>query len=166
MKDLPWVVDRVCITSFFSFLGNVRDILSPLIFIGVSEGAIISSDCDEIPTEAETRGQCRRRRAVVTRRLVPLAGGASVPFTGSSHNRSRELLEEAFDIGMYHIIRCASSLFSNIAPQFLCFMILDHFTNDPVATPIRATGHQLVTLCRSVCAEERSQILEPIMSSK
>ena len=45
-------------------------------------------------------------------------------------------------------------------------MILDHFDNDPVTTPIHATGHWLVTLCRSVCAEERAQILEPIMSSK
>ena len=126
---------------------------------------MISSDCDDMPTEAETRSQCRGGRAVVTRRLVPLAGGASVPFAGSSHERSRELLEEAFDVGMYHI-RCAYSWCSNIAPHFLCFVILDHFNNDPVATPIHATGHQLVTLCRSVCAEERAQILEPIMSSK
>ena len=123
---------------------------------------MISSDCDDIPTEAETRSQCRRRRAVVTRRLVPLAGGASMPFGGSSHERSRELLEEAFDVGLYHI-RCASSWCSYIAPRFLCFVI---FENDPVATPIHATGHQLVTLCRSVCAKERAQILEPIMSSK
>ena len=126
---------------------------------------MISSDCDDIPTEAETRSQCRRGRAVVTRRLVPLAGGASVPFAGSSHERSRELLDEAFHVGMYHI-RCAYSWCSNIALHFLCFVILDHFSNDPVATPIHATGHQLVTLCRSVCAEERAQILEPIMSSK
>ena len=82
---------------------------------------MISSDCDDIPTEAETRSQCRRRRAVVTRRLVPLAGGASVPFAGSSHERSRELLEEASDVGMYHI-RCAYSWFSKIAPHFLCFV--------------------------------------------
>ena len=126
---------------------------------------MISSDCDDIPTEAETRRQCRRRRAVVTRRLVPLAGGASEPFAGSSHERSRELLEEAFDDGTYHI-RCACSWCSNIAPHFLCFVILGHINNDPVATPILATGHQLVTLCRSVCAEEGAQILEPIMSSK
>ena len=126
---------------------------------------MISSDCGDIPTEAETRSQCRRGRAVVARRLVPLAVSSSVPFAGSSFERSRELLEEAFDVGMYHI-RCALSWCSNIAPHFLCFVILDHFNNDPVATPIHATGHQLVTLCRSVCAEERSQILEPIMSSK
>ena len=126
---------------------------------------MISSDYDDIPTEADTRSQCRRGRAVVTRRLVPLAGGASVPFAGSSYEHSRELLEEAFDVGMYHI-RCAYSWCSNIAPHFVCFVILHHFNNDPVATPIHATGHQLVTLCRSVCAEEWSQILEPIMSSK
>ena len=74
-------------------------------FIGVSECAMISSDCDDVPIEAETRSQCTRRRAVVTRRLVPLAGGSPVPLGGSSHERSRELLEEAFDVGMYHI-RC------------------------------------------------------------
>ena len=67
---------------------------------------MISSECDDIPTEAETRSQRKRGRAVVTRRLEPLAGGSSVPFAGSIHERSRELLEEAFDVGMYHI-RCA-----------------------------------------------------------
>ena len=71
---------------------------------------MISSDCDDVPTEAETRSQCRRRRAVVTRRLVPLAGVSSVPLGGSSHERSRELLEEAFDVGMYRI-RCTYSRF-------------------------------------------------------
>ena len=78
--------------------------------IGVSDGALGLSDCDDVPTEVETRSQYGRRRAVVTRRLVPLAGGASTPFAGSSHERSRELLEEAFDIGMYHI-RCTYSCF-------------------------------------------------------
>ena len=134
-------------------------------FLGVGEGAMISSDCDDVPTEAETRSQCRRRRAVVTRRLVLLAVGSSVPLGGSSHERSRELLEESFDVGMYHI-RCTFLWCSSIAPHFLCIVILDHLENDPVATPIHATGHQLVTLCRSVCAEERAQNLEPIMSSK
>ena len=74
-------------------------------FIGVSEAAMTSSGCDDIPTEAETRSQFRRRRAVVIRRLVPLAGIAPVPNAKSSHERTRELLEDAFDKGMYHI-RC------------------------------------------------------------
>ena len=55
-------------------------------FIGVSEGAMTSSDCDDVPIEVETRGQCRRRRAVVTRRLVPLAGGPSVPLGVAATN--------------------------------------------------------------------------------
>ena len=67
-------------------------------FIGVSEAAMISSDCDDIPTEVETRSQCRRPSVVVTRRLIPLAGSAPVPFASSSHECSRELLEEAFKL--------------------------------------------------------------------
>ena len=70
-------------------------------FIGVSEAAMISSVCDDIPTETETRSQFRRRSAVVTRRLVPLVGSAPVPLASSSHERSRELLEEAFHNVMY-----------------------------------------------------------------
>ena len=60
-------------------------------FIGVSEAVMISSGCDDIPTEAETRSQFRRWRAVVTRRLVPLAGIARVPFAGGILESSREL---------------------------------------------------------------------------
>ena len=43
--------------------------------------------------------------------------------------------------------------------------VLDHFSADPAIAPINATGHQLVSLCRSVCAEERAQILDPIVTS-
>ena len=73
-------------------------------FICVSEAAMISSGWDDNPTKAETRSQFRqrRRRAVITRRLVPLAGSAPVPLAGTSGERSREVLEEAFNNGMYH----------------------------------------------------------------
>ena len=43
--------------------------------------------------------------------------------------------------------------------------VLDHFSADPAITPINATGHQLVSLCRSDCAEEWAQILDPIVTS-
>ena len=43
---------------------------------------------------------------------------------------------------------------------------LDHFPVDPAIGAVRATGHQLVTLCRFICAEERAQILEPLTGSK
>ena len=48
--------------------------------MSVSEAALISFGCDDIRTEAETPCQVRRRRAIVTRRVVPLAGIGPVPF--------------------------------------------------------------------------------------
>ena len=134
------------IIMFVAMFGTVK---YSRYFIGVSKAAMISSGCDDNPTEAETRSQVRRRRAVVTRRLVPLAGIAPVPFASSSHERSRELLEEAFDNGMYHI-RCGYCVVFHDCSSFLVLLVSDHFSNDPVATPINATGHQLVKLCRSI----------------
>ena len=43
---------------------------------------------------------------------------------------------------------------------------LDLFPVAAAITPVRATGHQLVPLCRSVCAKERAQVLDPLMGSK
>ena len=56
---------------------------------------------------------------------------------------------------------------SGVPRRFLIsfVFVLDHFSADPAITPINATGHQLVSLCRSVCAEERAQILDPIVTS-
>ena len=73
--------------------------------IGVIEDAMIYFDCDDIPTEAEARSQFRRRRSVVTRRLVPLSGRAPVPHASTSRERSRELLEETFDNLMLYFKR-------------------------------------------------------------
>ena len=43
--------------------------------------------------------------------------------------------------------------------------LLDQFLTDPDATVIRATGHQRVLLCRSVCEEENAELLSPLMNS-
>ena len=43
---------------------------------------------------------------------------------------------------------------------------LDQFPVDPAIAPVNATGHQMVMLCRSICVEERAQILDPLMGSK
>ena len=53
----------------------------------------------EVSTGVQGESVVRRRRAVVTRRLVPLAGGPQhcLPVADSSKNRSRQLLEKAFD---------------------------------------------------------------------
>ena len=42
----------------------------------------------------------------------------------------------------------------------------DQFGTYPAATVIRATGHQLVSLCRSVCEEEKAQLLSPLMNGQ
>ena len=89
------------VTIFHIFLAMFGTFVYAWYLIGVSEAAMISSGCDDITTETETRSQFRRRPAVVTRRLFPLAGSAPVPLASNSRERNRELLEEVFDNGMY-----------------------------------------------------------------
>ena len=55
----------------------------------------------DISTEAETRRERRSRSARISRRLVPLARSASTSIDFSGRHHSRELLEQAFDDGMY-----------------------------------------------------------------
>ena len=43
--------------------------------------------------------------------------------------------------------------------SFLVVVTSDHFSIDPAVTPIIATRHQLVTFCRSNCAEGKIQSL-------
>ena len=45
------------------------------------------------------------------------------------------------------------------------FSVLDQYSGDPSSSVIRATGHQLVSLCRSVVEEEKNQLLGPLMTS-
>ena len=45
------------------------------------------------------------------------------------------------------------------------FFFADQFVTVPAATVIRATGHQMVLLGRSICEEEKAQLLSPLMSS-
>ena len=45
-------------------------------------------------------------------------------------------------------------------------VVSDQFSTKSAVTPTNRARHQLVTLCRSICAEEGAQILEPFMSSK
>ena len=43
---------------------------------------------------------------------------------------------------------------------------LDQFVTNPVATVVRAIGHDLVFLCRSLCQEKEAQLLSPLMNSQ
>ena len=76
------------------------------------------SGTEEVSTGVETDGQLRGRHIVVTRSLVPLAGGPQhdVPEAVHSRKRSRELLERAFDDGN----SCAlNEEFTSIVPSWL-----------------------------------------------
>ena len=70
--------------------------------ISGTEEATGGDGAGEVSTGLESESVVRRRRAVVTRRLVPLAGGPQhcLPVADSSQNRSRQLLEKAFDEGI------------------------------------------------------------------
>ena len=56
----------------------------------------------EVSTSVESESVVRTRRAVVTRRLVPLAGGLKhcLPAADSSQRGSRQRLEKSFDEGI------------------------------------------------------------------
>ena len=56
----------------------------------------------EVSIGVESESVVRTRRAVVTKWLVPLAGGPQhcLPAADSSENWSRQLLEKAFDEGI------------------------------------------------------------------
>ena len=58
------------------------------------------SEAGDVSMEAELSRSRRRRQAVITRRLVPLSGQEPGPVDFGSHERSRVLLEQAFDDGM------------------------------------------------------------------
>ena len=57
----------------------------------------------DVSSGVESGSVVRRRRAVVTRRQVPLVGGAQhcLPASDLSQTRSRQQLERAFDEGIF-----------------------------------------------------------------
>ena len=58
------------------------------------------SEADDVSTEAEVRRSRKLRQAVITCRLVPLAREEPGPVDFGSHERSRVMLEQAFDDGI------------------------------------------------------------------
>ena len=162
-QALPWKFCQVCSISVLYF-GNLGTIRYEFSFPGAASDGPCFYEAGNVSTEAEVRHMRRRKQAVITRRLVPLGGHKPGPVDVGSHERSRVMLEQAFDDGNIEFKRGYLRFGSLWVPHFL--NCLDHFAVDPAITPVRATGHQLVTLCRSVCAEDRAQILIPLMGSK
>ena len=50
--------------------------------------------------------------------------------------------------------------------SFLVFVVSDHFSTDPAATPFNATRPQHLTLWRFICVDERAKFIESLMNSK
>ena len=92
-------MSQVWVNFTFAF-GEIRVDFHICCFSGAAEVPVARFGEEDISTEAETKRQKISRSARMTRRLVSLARCASVPIDFSSQNRSRTLLEQAFDVGI------------------------------------------------------------------
>ena len=162
-QELPWNFRQVC-NIIVLYFGKVETVRYEFSFPGATSYGPCLSEAGDVSTEVELRHMRRRKQAVITRRFVPLSYREPGSYDVGSHERSRVMLEQAFDDDNsefkwgYFTCGCLWVPYS--------LNCSDHFSVDPAITPVRATSHQLVTLCRSVCAEERAQILDPLMGSK
>ena len=122
----------------------------------------------EVSTGVESESVVHRRRAAVTRRLVPLAGGSSIVFlrpTGARVGVNTCLKRHSMRV--YFV---SNEYDSSVTPRLfhVCdsfFPALDQYSRDPSSSLMQARGRQLVFLCRSVVKEERNQLLGPLMTS-
>ena len=71
--------------------------------------------------------------------------------------------EQAFDDGLYRFEWKIFWSFSIAIPSFSDFCA-DECPAVPAAEPNVENGDQLMTLCWSICAAERAQLLEPVKS--
>ena len=123
---------------------------------------------EDVSTGVEVDGQLRGRHIVVTKSLALLPGRPQhdVSEVVHSRGRSQELLEQAFVDGNICVqLRILLVLLHDDSKSLPHLRLLDKFVTDPATTVIRATGHQMVSLCRSVCEEEKAQRLSPPMNS-
>ena len=122
----------------------------------------------EVSTGVESESVVRRRRAVVTRRLIPLTGGPSIVSLWLT--QAKIGVTSCWRRRLMRVYVAPSEYYCSITPRLLhvCnsyFPVLDQYSGDPSSSLIRATGHQLVSLCRSVVEEEKNQLLDPLMTS-
>ena len=96
---LPRKFRQVCGINMLYF-GKLETIQYGLFFPGATSDGPCLSEAGDVSTEAEVRRSRRQRQAVIKRRLVPLSGQEPGPVDFGSHERSRVLLEQAFDDGM------------------------------------------------------------------
>ena len=70
------------------------------LFAGGAGDVPCFSGAGNASTEAEVRHKKRRKHAVITRRFVPLSGQEPGPIEFGSRERSKKMLEQAFDDGI------------------------------------------------------------------
>ena len=95
---LPWKFRQVCSMSVLYF-GKFTTIHYELSFPGAASDSPCFSETGDVSTEAEVRHMRKRKQAIITRRLVPLSGQEQGAVDVGSHERSRVMLEQAFDDG-------------------------------------------------------------------
>ena len=97
---LPWKISQVCSINMLYFGKCATMNMNSLFQVQrVMEWSPVFSEAGDVLTEAEARHMRRRKEAVITRRLVPLSGQEPGPVDVGSHERSRVMLEQAFDDG-------------------------------------------------------------------
>ena len=130
--------------------------LIPCLFLGDTETIPGVSGSEDVSTGVETDGQLRGRHIIVTRSLVPLAGGSQhdVPEAVHSRGRSRELLERAFDDGnscaqLRNLLVLFQVGFKFYHVCFFCRSVRDrscchcdscHWSSNGVLVPLRLRG--------------------------
>ena len=96
---LPWKFRQVCSINML-FFGECATININFSFPGAASDGPYWSEAGDVSTEAEVRRSRGQRQAVIRRRFVPLSGQDQDLLDSGSHERSRNMLEQAFDDGM------------------------------------------------------------------
>ena len=87
------------VASVCSTVGKFATIQYKLSFPGAASDDPCFSEAGDVSTEAQVRHMRKRKQAVITRSLVPFSGQEPGPVDVGSHERSRVVLEQAFDDG-------------------------------------------------------------------
>ena len=145
-------------------LANWRPFVTFRSFPGAAGDVTGFSRAGDVSTEAEVRHKRRQKHAVITRRFVPLSGQQPGPVEIGSRERSKETLEQAFDDDNDEFKWGNFKHGSLWVPHFI--ELFRPFPVDHAISPVKATGHHMVRLCRSICAEKTAQTLDPLLGSK
>ena len=121
----------------------------------------------EVSTGVESESVLRKRRPVVTGRLILFAGSPSIVFLRPAPTRVR--VASCWRRRLMRLYFVLKEYYSSVTPRLLhvCdskFPVLYQYSGDPSSSLIRATGHQLVFFCGSVVEEEKNKLLGPFMT--